>query len=127
MFGESIYDNNMETLQHPSASNLSTSGIPRGASQRAVSLPINLTNGTGPRRTSKHTESEGVEILFSHDSGKVVAFSPPGQITQIGSRPSSREQDSGEEKAGILPWSSRTERIISAGEFDAAIDDSQAS
>lgn len=110
-------EDNMGTLQHPSASNLSASVNPRGASQRAVSLPIKLTNGTGPRRSSNHTESEGVEILFSHDSGKVVAFSPPGQTSQLGSRSSSQNQESGEEKAGILPWSSRTERTICAGRF----------
>ncbi len=81
--------------------------------RRAFTLPTRLTElpnaGTPTRR-----EAEGIEILFSHSSGKIVSFSPNSST----SRPNSSSSHTGRDKedaVGTLPWASPTERTIAAG------------
>ncbi len=70
----------------------------------------------------------GVEVLFAHPRGRVVAFSPmsspqasaaPGQNNWT-SHKQPKAKVASAETNGSLPWSSPTERTIAAGEIALA-------
>ncbi|KAI9680717.1 MAG: hypothetical protein M1817_004157 [Caeruleum heppii] len=84
------------------------------AIRRAFTLPSRLADSA--RIDDGRTRvADGVDILFSHDSGRVVAFCPVPNTPRPGSSDGRRGSEVVLDSIGTLPWASRTERIIATG------------
>lgn len=103
----------MDTTSRPSSSPIAAPPKARQVG-RAFSSSYVETGTVGPRSSGNAASSNGVEILFSHDAGRVVAFSPPINAVQTPTR-TRGEQPQEEQPSGSLPWTSPTERLISYG------------
>ncbi|KAI9801637.1 MAG: hypothetical protein M1833_002319 [Piccolia ochrophora] len=84
--------------------------------RRAFTLPTKLKDSPRSSDAPTTSSSEEVEILFSHNAGKVVSFSPASTFTLPSFKDARRGSDGDiEEEAGTLPWASRTERMLATG------------
>lgn len=109
------HDLTMDQLFGPSSSPILGSSKPQHIGRAFSSSYVNA--GTSATRSAANdATANGVEVLFAHDSARVVAFSPPIGAS-LPTPPRTRGDQSQEEQgAGTLPWSSPTETTISAGE-----------
>ncbi|KAI9787713.1 MAG: hypothetical protein M1839_000244 [Geoglossum umbratile] len=83
------------------------------AMRRSFTLPAKFTESRGARTANYAAGVGSEELLFSHDSTKIVAFSPSTYSAPISGN--AARADTEEDKAGVLPWASPTERTIAAG------------
>ncbi|KAH0566385.1 hypothetical protein GP486_000207 [Trichoglossum hirsutum] len=88
--------------------------------RRSFTLPARFSEGREPRTSGNVAGTGPEELLFSHDSAKIVAFGAATHFNPISGGVARTDLDG--DKAGVLPWTSTTERTIAAGRVATCLD-----
>ncbi|KAH0542079.1 hypothetical protein FGG08_003459 [Glutinoglossum americanum] len=83
------------------------------AVRRSFTFPARLAENRGQRTASTVVAIGSEELLFSHDSAKIVSFDASTQSNPLSG--GAARSGSDEDKAGVLSWTSTRERTIAAG------------
>jgi hypothetical protein len=91
--------------------------------RRSFTLPARFTQVREPKISGNVAGMGTEELLFSHDSAKIVAFNAATHFNPIPGDVAQTDLDG--DKAGVLPWTSTTERTIAAGRLPTCLDGSR--
>ena len=82
--------------------------------QRSFTLPSKLGSPAKSPLAAKSPGGDSIETLFVHGRGKIVSFSP-SLSAQKSKSISAADTVNGQDRGGVLPWRSHSERTRAAG------------
>ncbi|KAI9822291.1 MAG: hypothetical protein M1827_000009 [Pycnora praestabilis] len=99
-------------MDSPTAASTPQYATPPPAMRRSFTLPPRLNGSPKLWSPNQTIESEGVETLFAHNSGKIVSFESSSSTTRPRPISGHTRGEPEAEAVGTTPWASRTERTI---------------